>query len=77
MSKVKCLDLKCDYIGEVSSFINDKNPPKGNSGCWCPKCYYSVIIINNGTAIDHYMDDDTLELGKQLLGQLNNKFLIN
>jgi hypothetical protein len=67
---IKCLDTNCDYSGPLESYIQDKNPPPGNTGCWCPKCEYTVLITKDGN-IDYSIDEESLILGLKLLGKID------
>lgn len=71
MKPAKCLDPDCDYSGSIESYHQEKNPLPGRTGYWCPKCGYSVILTKDGNGIDHFMDDETFQLGLKLLGKID------
>lgn len=67
---IKCLDDNCDYSGPIESYVQDINPPAGNTGCWCPKCECTVMITSNGN-IDYSIDEESLILGLKLSGKID------
>lgn len=63
MKMKKCPE--CNFTGSLEDFIQDTNPPAGNSGCWCPVCDLSVEIVNG--EVCHYIDAQSLNIAMGLL----------
>jgi len=51
---VRCPE--CGHTDHPANFIQDTNPPKNNSGVWCPKCEISLELKEG--VLQYYIDID-------------------
>lgn len=51
---------ECGHSENLVDFIQDPNPPVGNSGVWCPVCEISLELTNDG-GLRYYLEESNIQ----------------